>query len=309
MRVISPERGHVLIVATAHDPLGANAGPMPVHRSRLMTAWPGRLADGAAWEIDFRRVPHWLVVGATRSGKSNFLAALITQLAPQPVALVGVDLKGGMELSMFEPRLSALAITRTEASSLLSALLCEADIRMQRCRAAGARSVWELPEKGRPVPIVVLIDEIAELYLSDGTRESKAEATECSAALLRLGQLGAALGIHLVVAAQRFGSELGPGVTALRAQLGGRICHRVHDGTSAEMALGDLSPDAVSVVQAITETEQGVAVVTVGGRWVRARSTVIRPDRAREMAREHADRTPRLAVLSHPHSTDSDRHE
>ncbi|MFI6860849.1 FtsK/SpoIIIE domain-containing protein [Streptomyces sp. NPDC050421] len=296
VRVISPQRGHVVVIATAHDPLGEHPGAMPVHRPRLLSARLGRTGDGAAWHVDFRRVPHWLVVGATRSGKSNWLATLITELAPQDVALVGIDCKGGMELGLFSPRLSALAVSRTEASRLLVALLGEAETRMGQCRDAGARSIWDLPDDDRPVPVVVLVDEVAELYLTDGTREAKQEAADCSTALLRLGQLGAALGLHLVVSAQRFGSELGPGVTALRAQLGGRVCHRVHDEASAEMALGDLSPDAVAVVQSITEEEQGVAVTTMGGRWLRARSVITTPDDARESARQHAHRTPRLAL-------------
>ncbi|MFE3143140.1 FtsK/SpoIIIE domain-containing protein [Streptomyces scopuliridis] len=299
VRVVSPERGHVVVVATAHDPLSDDSRALlPARRPRPMTARIGKAASGP-WEIDFRQVPHWLIVGATRSGKSNWLAALVVELAPQQVALVGIDCKGGMELSIVAPRLSALAISRREAAQVLSALLVEAEGRMRQCRQAGARSIWELPDEERPVPVAVLVDEIAELYLTDGSRETKSEAAECSTSLLRLGQLGAALGIHLVIAGQRFGSELGHGATALRAQLGGRVCHRVHDEASAEMALGDLSPDAVCVAQQITEGEQGVAVTTVGGHWVRARSTLTTPAEARQAAEEHAHRAPTLKVLGH----------
>ncbi|CAM5653965.1 Cell division protein FtsK OS=Streptomyces tendae OX=1932 GN=GUR47_14170 PE=4 SV=1 [Streptomyces tendae] len=75
----------------------------------------GALETGAAWVVDLRRVPHWLIVRATRSGKSTLINALVAGLAPQRVALVGIDCKGGMELSLNEPRLSALATNR-EAS-------------------------------------------------------------------------------------------------------------------------------------------------------------------------------------------------
>ena len=74
-------------------------------------------------------------------------------------------------------------------------------------------------ERARPAPVVVIVDEIAELYLTSGSKEDRAEAEQCATYLLRIAQLGAALGIHLVVAGQRVGSDLGPGVTALRAQL------------------------------------------------------------------------------------------
>ncbi|NNN35025.1 cell division protein FtsK [Streptomyces sp. S3(2020)] len=298
VRVISPERGEVLIVAVARDPLVVDQARRMYPAPRFMAAVVGRTGDSAAWTIDLRKVPHWLVVGATQSGKSTLLAALVTHLGAQPLALVGIDCKGGMEFSLFAKRLSALATNRAEAIGLLKAMIAEAESRMAVCRTAGVRSVWDLDDDERPVPIVVLVDEIAELYLAGATLAGRKEAVECSTALLRLAQLGAALGIHLVVAAQRFGSELGPGATALRAQLGGRICHRVNDEASAEMALGDLSPDAIAVAQAITEDEKGVAVTTIGGHWVRARSMLLTPDSVRQYAARNAHRTPELPHLA-----------
>jgi S-DNA-T family DNA segregation ATPase FtsK/SpoIIIE len=213
------------------------------------------------------------------------LASLVLALAPQPVALVGIDCKGGMELGLFGGRLSALAIDRTEALGLLSAVVDEIQERTRVCRAAGKRSIWELPPYDRPVPLVVIVDELAELYLTDGSRESRDEAEQCGTLLLRVAQLGAALGVHLVVAGQRVGSDIGPRVTALRAQLGGRVAHRAHDEASAEMTLGDINPDAVVTAQNITEDEQGVAVVAMGGRWMRARSRLITPADTAEIAR------------------------
>lgn len=293
VRVTSPERGLVLLTATGSDPLerpGLASAPVS-----LLSALVGVLESGRAWVIDLMLVPHWLIVGATRSGKSTLLARLITQLAPQRVALVGIDCKGGMELGLFAGRLSALTTSRREAVAVLGALVIDMQERMRVCRSAGVRSIWELPDKLRPVPVVVIVDELAELYLSDGTRESKAEAEQCSTLLLRLAQLGAALGMHLVVAGQRVGSDLGPGVTALRAQLAGRICHRVNDPATAEMALGDLNKDAVVVAQSITPEEKGVAVCTgPDGGWGRARSHLTSTEEAVSTAIKCAAITPEL---------------
>ncbi|MHB6908279.1 FtsK/SpoIIIE domain-containing protein [Streptomyces sp. DB-54] len=298
VRVVSPERGVVLITATARDPLENTDHPAP-GAGALLSAAVGALESGRSWVMDFRRVPHWLIVGATQSGKSTLLARLVTELAPQPVALVGIDCKGGMELGLLEMRLSALATCRSEAVAVLARLVTEMQDRMRTCRLAGARSIWELPEKARPVPVVVIVDELAELYLTNGSKEQRAEAEECTTYLLRVAQLGAALGLHLVVAGQRVGSDLGPGVTALRAQLSGRICHRVNDPGTAEMALGDLNKDAVVVAQSIGETEQGVAVTTGDtGGWMRGRSHLTTPAEARAAAAEHARMTPRPKFLA-----------
>ncbi|MCQ4041982.1 FtsK/SpoIIIE domain-containing protein [Streptantibioticus rubrisoli] len=298
VRVTSPERGVVHLVATAADPL-ANSGTAPPSASAsLLTALVGWLENGQAWLMDFRRVPHWLIVGATRSGKSTLLARLITELAPHPVALVGIDCKGGMELGIFAPRLSALGTNRREALAVLSALVVDMQRRMHTCRFAGVRSIWDLPEDQRPIPVVVIVDEIAELFLTSGSREEKAEAEQCSTYLLRIAQLGAALGLHLVIAGQRVGSDLGPGITALRAQLGGRVCHRVNDPGTAEMTLGDINKDAAIVAQSITPEERGVAVTaSEEGGWVRGRSHLTTVADAKDAAARYADMAPNLPGL------------
>lgn len=103
--------------------------------------------------------------------------------------------------------------------------------------------------------------------------------------------------MFLVVAGQRVGSDLGPGVTALRAQLGGRVCHRVADPGTAEMALGDLNPDALKAAQAITPEQAGTAVLASGDGWERARSHLVTEADAEAIAAEFAHLTPRLPEL------------
>lgn len=306
VRVGTDARGFVTLNGLAWDPLAAPIVPRGLRRE-VLRAVVGLLEDGTLWAINFRTAAHWLIVGATRSGKSTLIAALVENLAPQRVALFGIDLKGGMELSLFEPRLSALASTRAQAAQLIAELVAEAEARMEICRSVGARSIWDLPAKLRKVPIVVIVDEVAELYLM-ATRDDKAEVGEISTNLLRLAQLGAALGIHLVIAGQRVGSDLGPGVTALRAQLAGRICHRVSDPGTAEMALGDLNKDALAAAQRITLAEQGVAI-TIGsdGQWTRARSIHVTPDQAQRTARKYARLTPTWPGLVADEPTDPDQ--
>ncbi|MCD0482134.1 cell division protein FtsK [Streptacidiphilus sp. ASG 303] len=299
VRVTSDARGRVLLSAVGADPLTSPAAARDP--GRLLAAVVGAREDGAPWLVDLRRVPHWLVTGATRSGKSTLIAALVRTWAPQRLALVGIDLKGGMELAPFQPRLSALATTRTEAAELLGRLVEVTATRMLICRTHGARSVWELDDKIRPVPVVVIVDEVAELFLSSGSREDKAEIIQTVTALIRLAQLGAALGVHLVIAGQRVGSDLGPGVTALRAQLAGRVCHRVNDQETAVMTLGDLNKDALAAAQQITPAEQGVAIVAGDdGAWMRARSALVTPAQARAAAEQWAHLTPALDDLEEP---------
>ncbi|MGH3626368.1 MAG: FtsK/SpoIIIE domain-containing protein [Sciscionella sp.] len=316
VRVSSPRRGLVVLTVTVNDPLSrvitrADPDRAPDERGRgagllervrpsgglSLALTVGVRADGRAWVLDLRRVPHWLITGATRSGKSTLIHAAVVRLAPLPVALVGIDLKGGMELALYGPRLSGLATTRDEAAGLLGALVDLVLGRMEACRLAGVRSVWDLAAP--PPAVVVIVDEVAELYLIGEKAERDARDRSASA-LLRLAQLGAALGVHLLIGGQRVGSDLGPGLTALRAQLGGRVCHHVSDPETAVMTLGDVFPDAVDAAQLITPDQVGCAVTTDGaGSWLRARSTYTTPDEAAALARRFAHLAPALPGIAY----------
>jgi S-DNA-T family DNA segregation ATPase FtsK/SpoIIIE len=163
VRVTGTAPGRVWLTAVRTDPL-VSVAAVP-ETSELLTVTPGLLETGKPWVIDFRTVPHWLNAGATQSGKSNLANAIIKGLAPQPVALVGFDLKGGVEFTPYAPRMSALATTRNECGQLLDDLVRVLVDRMRVCREHGARNIWRLPEALRPVPVVVLVDEVAELFL------------------------------------------------------------------------------------------------------------------------------------------------
>jgi S-DNA-T family DNA segregation ATPase FtsK/SpoIIIE len=295
VRMVDSAPGSVTLLATIRDPLtGVDVTP---ETGDLLTVRPGQLENGRDWVIDFRTVPHWLNAGATQSGKSNLANAIIKGLAPQPVAIVGFDLKGGVEFTPYAPRLSALATTRTECIRLLDDLVGVLTNRMRVCREAGTRNTWKLPEHTRPMPIVVLVDEVAELFLM-ADKSEKDEIAKTATALLRVAQLGRAFAVYLIVSGQRIGSDLGPGVTALRSQLSGRICHRVNDPETANMTLGDMDPDALDAARAIPAETPGVAIVAgQDGTWQRARSVYVSEEDAEAAARRYADLAPAWADL------------
>ncbi|MFI6297635.1 FtsK/SpoIIIE domain-containing protein [Nonomuraea sp. NPDC050790] len=299
VRVSSPRPGRVVLHVTLTDPL-ATIDQLPASGD-LLKVTVGRLETGQPWTIDFRTIPHWLTAGATQSGKSNLANAVLAGLAPQPVALVGFDLKGGVEFTPYAARLSALATSRAESTDLLTDLIALMIARMGRCRTAGARNIWQLPSTERPTPIVIFIDEIAELYLM-ADKSEKNEIAATSTALLRIAQLGRAFGLYLFCCGQRIGSDLGPGVTALRAQCSGRICHRVNDPETATMTLGDLDPAALISARAIPAEQPGVAIVAgQDGHWYRARSYLIEEHTVEQAAKQHAHLTPLWTDLTrHP---------
>ena len=96
---LRPPRGNEVVVRVTHATIGstevlARRGGyvfQPVPGFVPGYDFVGVLESGAPWIIDLRRLPHWLIVGATRSGKSTLIHALVAGLAPQPVALVGIE--------------------------------------------------------------------------------------------------------------------------------------------------------------------------------------------------------------------------
>ncbi len=264
--------------------------------------------DATAFIRDYRAIPHQLTLGATLSGKSMYLRHLVAGLAPQRVALVGIDCKRGVELAPFAARLSALATEPDQAEELLPVLVRMMEDRYDliKARQGLARStpdeeitsdVWGLPENERPVPVVLFVDEVAELFLV-ATKKEEERRDEMVTQLIRLAQLGRAAGIYLEVCGQRFGAELGKGATMLRAQLTGRVCHRVNEEASAKMALGDIAPEAVGAACAIAPERPGLAVAgDTSGGWSRIRTPYLSLSDAAAVCEESAGLVPYLPAL------------
>jgi S-DNA-T family DNA segregation ATPase FtsK/SpoIIIE len=240
---------------------------------------------GAVFLRDYRAMPHGLTLGATLSGKSMFGRNLIHGLASQEVAVVGIDCKRGVEHTPFAPRLSALAADADSALDLLRVLVNEvmSDRFDLLCSYMGIPrevpgsdvtvDIWGLPDKLRPAPLVLIVDEVAELFLSSGSKVDEARRNEIVNLLIRYAQLARSAGMYLEVMGQRFGSELGKGATMLRSQLTHRVVHRVNDVETARMGLGDISEQAMYASTRIPADLPGMAVAgDSSGRWQRIRS-------------------------------------
>ncbi|MFJ8296661.1 FtsK/SpoIIIE domain-containing protein [Streptomyces sp. NPDC094447] len=282
---------------------------MPARAERSIMRVPVALReDGDVHYRDYRTTPHALTIGATKSGKSVYQRNLVAELAPQDVALVGIDCKQGVELFPLARRFSALADDPDTAADLLDALIAHMEDVYQLIRAEQritadtpdadiAADIWDLPDHLRPVPIVLLVDEVAELALF-ATKDEEKRRDRIITALARLAQLGRAAGIYLEICGQRFGSELGKGITMLRAQLSVRTAHRVNDETSANMAFGDIAPDAALATVQIPVSAPGLAITgDASGGWSRIRTPHTSLRAAVDACNKHAHLTPDLPAL------------
>ncbi|WP_329220611.1 FtsK/SpoIIIE domain-containing protein [Streptomyces microflavus] len=301
VHVVEVKPGFVELRMTGYDVLRRVKMPRSLPRKLLAGPLVVPVAlreDGTAFVRDYQKIPHSLTLGANQSGKSMYQRNLVSGLAKLPVGLVGIDCKRGVEQRGYAPRLSALAITPDEASGLLEALVGEMEERFDLLSDHGVSDLWGLPAAVRPVPLVVLVDEVAELFLVSAKKDED-RRDRMVMHMIRLAQMARAVGIYLEVCGQRFGSDLGKGATMLRAQLTGRVVHRVNDKQTADMGLGDIAPDAVFAVTTIAPDRPGVAVAgDSSGGWSRIRTPAMTPAEAVAVCREYAHLTPHIAALA-----------
>ncbi|HEY8391947.1 MAG TPA: DNA translocase FtsK [Capillibacterium sp.] len=194
------------------------------------------------------KMPHLLIAGATGSGKSVCLNAILVSLlyraSPVEVKLILIDPKR-VELSVYEdiPHLAAPVVTEAKkAAAVLKALVAEMEARY---KAFAEKGVRDLPRYNRalqpeelPMPyIVVVIDELADLMM--------VAPVDVEDAICRLAQMARATGIHLVVATQRPSVDVITGL--IKANIPSRIAFAVSsqvdsrtilDTAGAEQLLG-----------------------------------------------------------------------
>ncbi|MBN9759884.1 hypothetical protein DMP14_31675 [Pseudonocardia sp. Ae707_Ps2] len=149
--------------------------------------------------------------------------------------------------------------------------------------------------------VFLVVDEVAELTtplteaeataLGLSAKEADALVADITRSLLSLVQRCRAFGIHVILCGQRFGSDQGKGVTSIRAQMAGRICHAVNEVTTAVMALGDgLDGSVHARAVRISKDERGLALVTDGSEWSYARSSWIGDAETRAAVNAFADK-------------------
>ena len=163
----------------------------------------GRSSGGETIVSDLAKMPHLLIAGATGSGKSACLNAIISCLVvektPAEVRLLLIDPKR-VELTQYNgiPHLLTPVVVETDkVVGLLKGMIREMLDRYRRFEEVGVRNIEGYNRKvSEKMPfLVAAVDELADLMMS--------AAFDIEQSLCRLAQLGRATGIHLIVATQR----------------------------------------------------------------------------------------------------------
>ncbi len=221
----------------------------------------GKDITGSPVVTDLTKMPHLLVAGATGTGKSVSLNAMINSLlfkvSPDMVRFLMIDPKR-IELSVYQdiPHLLHPVVTDPkEATRALRWAVEEMEKRYMLLSDRGVRNIEAynrkaLKEKKTPkeeaetgkdrlLPYIILvIDELADLMMTS--------SRDVEEAITRLAQMARAAGIHLIIATQRPSVDVLTGI--IKANFPARISFQVSskvdsrtilDAIGAENLLGD----------------------------------------------------------------------
>ncbi|WP_276948371.1 FtsK/SpoIIIE domain-containing protein [Acetatifactor muris] len=208
--------------------------------------------------------PHYLVGGATGSGKSSLLHTLIlsacSRYSPEELRLYLLDFKEGVEFCQYaDPVLSHAALVATEADTeygvtVLEHLVREKERRYTLFKEKRCKNIqgYRQADPTEKMPrILVIIDEFQVLF-------ADAEKAQTIATMEMLAKQGRACGIHLILATQ---SLKGLDFSTLGAQFGGRIALRC-PAEDSKLFLGGITSNNeaaadLKVPVAILNTSQG----------------------------------------------------
>lgn len=212
------------------------------HRNSNLMIALGKDVSGENWIYDISKMPHLLVAGATNSGKSVCLNAIIISLLyqnnPDDLRFIMVDPKR-VELPIYNGIPHLLTPVITDVSKTINALkwcLNEMDRRFDILSKHKKRNIQSYNEyvvkkgdieEGKLPYIIFIIDELADLMVT--------AARDIEGSIIRLAQMARAVGIHLILATQRPSVDVITGL--IKANTPSRIAFAVASSVDSKTIL------------------------------------------------------------------------
>jgi DNA segregation ATPase FtsK/SpoIIIE, S-DNA-T family len=251
IRIEAPIPNKSLVGVEVPNQTKATVGLREVFRSQeykekksKLTIALGKDVAGKSWVDNLAKMPHLLVAGATLSGKSVSLHAIIMSLLfqnnPDDLRFIMVDPKR-VELTKYNGIPHLLTPVITDVNRTINALkwcLNEMDRRLALLEEWNKQDIEGFnainkKEAGRLPYIVFVIDELADLML--------VASRDIEAGITRLTQMARAVGIHLILATQRPSVNIITGV--IKANMPSRIAFSVVSGIDSRTILDSLGAE------------------------------------------------------------------
>ncbi len=245
LRMEAPVPGKGYVGIEVPNPAAARVGLRDVMDSEAYQKIESPLAvalgmsvDGKPIAADLTQMPHMLIAGATGSGKSVCVNAIINSIlvnnSPETVRFIMVDPKR-VELTGYNglPHLVAPVVVELERIiGVLRWVTTEMDERYKKFSRAGARNIIDYnsildPDLAAMPYIVVIIDELADLMMT--------APDDTERAIARIAALARATGIHLVIATQRPSVDVVTGL--IKANCPARIAFAVASSVDSRVII------------------------------------------------------------------------
>ncbi|MDR1795388.1 MAG: DNA translocase FtsK [Erysipelotrichaceae bacterium] len=220
--------------------------PNFLHDHRKLLFVLGKDLMGKPVVSDLEKMPHLLIAGATGSGKSVCVNAMICTMLlrthPDDVKMLLIDPKK-VEFTQYVdiPHLIGPVISDAkEAERALKVIIQLMENRYEKFSKARVRNIAgynELAAKDKNIKqmfrIVVIIDELADLFA--------VARKEIEGSIQRITQLARAAGIHLIAATQRPSTDVITGI--IKTNIPSRIAFAVSSGVDSRTILDQIGAE------------------------------------------------------------------
>ncbi|MGO4372664.1 FtsK/SpoIIIE domain-containing protein [Paenibacillus sp. MCAF20] len=228
------------------------------------TVCVGESREGTIYHC-FDKIPHLVVAGTTRYGKSVFLKNVITTLIgtqPDAATLTLIDLKGGLAFQRFANvrQVNTVAKDVDESLEALRAIHTEIQRRQAEFLAKGYEDVKEARMMQRHF---IVIDEAAELASQgESDREVKRKKIECEQIIAEIARIAGGLGYRLLFATQYPTADTLP--RQVKQNCDARLCFRLQTDTASQVVLDENGAEELPLIKgrAIYRTDRMQIVQT-----------------------------------------------
>lgn len=264
--------------------------------------------EGKAWEVpigimreknkyifhDFEKIPHFVLGGATRYGKSNLINGIITSLIkqqPNNVKLHLVDLKGGVELCDYENIKQTISIAYEPEEALETLKKAYEGMRdmQQILRRMGKKKVQDAGIKERHF---IIIDEVGELNPEEEVdKELREIKKECQKYMSQIARLGAGLSYRQILATQYPTGDVIP--RACKQNSDAKLCFRVQSSTASRVVLDGEGAEKLPEIK-------GRAIYQTADKKVIVQTPLITPDDIQSIIKPHKREVKAIEAAKQP---------
>ena len=240
------------------------------------------IGSGKMIYLDFMRMPHTLIGGATGWGKSIFVKNLILQILSNfpDCEFELFDFKGGVELKEFKKLRQAKSFTIKpyEAANLITEIYNEIEQRLELLDESDSRDWMAHNKKSTKSmkPKFVIIEEFMILLGED---------KEIKDTLIKLLAISRATGVYFIFTSQRFDAKIID--PRIKANIDNRICFHTADSINSSVILDQTGAERLNTV--------GRCLISLGGEIEEGQTPYVTEDDVQNAIKSHLK--PRREVL------------